>query len=117
MFFAWIYISAINVNAQEYFHDDFDVAKNCKQLDLITKLKQEPGRCSQRSKGKICTFINSFLFMDFINDESHISGSDEENWVACKKDLYENLVSKCGSRGIKNVYSIIFNIKSINPKF
>ena len=53
MFIAWIFISAINVHAQEYFQDDFDPSKNCKHLDLIIKLKKEPGRCSQRSKGKV----------------------------------------------------------------
>ena len=38
-----------------------------------------------------------------MSNKNHISGSDEEDWVACKKDLYENLVKKCGPAGIQKV--------------
>ena len=44
----------------------------------------------------------------------HISGSDEDARVACKRDLHENILRKCGPRGIQNVISIAFSHKSNN---
>ena len=50
---------------------------------------------------KICDFNYVIIFA--CQTKNHISGSDEEDWVACKKDLYENLVKKCGPAGIQKV--------------
>ena len=53
MFFTLIFITTTIVYAyKNYFDADFDSDKNCKQLDLINKLRSETERCSRRSKGK-----------------------------------------------------------------
>ena len=53
MFFNLIFITTTIVYAyKNYFDADFDSDKNCKQLDLINKLRSETERCSRRSKGK-----------------------------------------------------------------
>ena len=41
------------VSGSDYFDDNFDENKNCKQEDLITKLaKSSNDRCASKSRGK-----------------------------------------------------------------
>ena len=60
MFFTLISITTTIVYAyKNYFDADFDSDKNCKQLDLINKLRSETERCSRRSKGKYINYNHS----------------------------------------------------------
>ena len=65
-------------NSDDYFDENFDESKNCKEEKLIHKLMKEesngsPMRCSKVA-GK---------------------GSDMDNWRQCKKNLIQKLLDMC----------------------
>ena len=74
------------LGAEDYFSENFDTNKNCKQEKLIFKLKKEKKdgdsiRCSTVA-GK---------------------GSDMDNWKQCKKDLIQKLLNMCTYRTVLEV--------------
>ena len=75
----------------DYFSENFDPTKNCKEEKLIDKLMKEehnefPIRCSKVA-GK---------------------GSDMDNWRQCKKNLIRKLRDMCNWRTILEVNFFIF---------
>ena len=47
-----IFIIVNLYSGDDYFDNNFDQNKNCKQQDLITKLEKSNDRCASKSKGK-----------------------------------------------------------------
>ena len=49
-------------SGSDYFDDRFDENKNCKQEDLINKLRKSNDRCASKTQGKTVKICNrSFL--------------------------------------------------------
>ena len=47
-----IFILVNLYSGADYFDDNFDNDKNCKQQDLISKLEKSNDRCATKAKGK-----------------------------------------------------------------
>ena len=67
MLFILLYVLVVSVKdshagrfdefGSDYFSEDFDDQKNCKDKDLVKKLDKE-GKCASTSKGEVlCIFI------------------------------------------------------------
>ena len=90
LFILYFYGSVVlHLDNDDYFNDEFDPNKNCKEETLLNKLMKEesngsPIRCSKVA-GK---------------------GSDMDNWRECKKDLIQKLRDMCNWRSILEVGTI-----------
>ena len=81
-----MYLLEARARNTDYFDEDFDENKNCKEEELINKLMKEesnksPIRCSEVS-GK---------------------GSDLDNWKQCKNNLIHKLRDMCNWKTILEV--------------
>ena len=103
IFLIWCLLSDIVFSQfSDYFSEDFDVNKNCKQQDLIqTLVKENKGRCAVIMSG-------NNLENKISNQHSVIyPGSDELQWEQCKMRLSKALTTKCHGLGIVKVDIVI----------
>ena len=76
MLFILLYVLVVSVKGgrfdefgSDYFSEDFDDQKNCKDKDLVKKLDKE-GKCASTSKGEIL-----YNFILYIMKHTHIWGT------------------------------------------
>ena len=53
-------------SGDDYFDNNFDQNKNCKQQDLITKLEKSNDRCATKAKGKTQRINQKKKFFTFL---------------------------------------------------
>ena len=93
-----VFESLEGVGWDDYWNDDYDETKNCKEEKTIAKLFSEsPDYCAMQTKGKKrespWKILKRFVPI----------GTKEMQWENCKKDLSAKLVKKCMPRSIKKV--------------
>ena len=113
MLFILLYVLVVSVKdshgrfdewGSDYFSEDFDDQKNCKDKDLVKKLDKE-GKCASTSKGEILyIFILYIMKNHYVTCKIiHSEGSDSQQWETCQAKLSKVLVEKCSETKVLEV--------------